>query len=175
VAAAVRGFARSGVATTVKHFPGLGCVTANTDTEAQVVDDTITPTSPRLQSFQAGMAAGAAAVMVSSATYTKVDPHGPATFSPVVIGNLLRGRLGFTGLVMTDDVGAAAALKAWTPGERAVRFVDAGGDLVLDIVPDDMGPMSDALTAKATSDPGFAAKLRAAARSVVAERLRLAQ
>jgi beta-N-acetylhexosaminidase len=74
---------------------------------------------------------------------------------------------------MTDDVGAAAALKAWTPAVRAVRFVEAGGDLVLDIVPDDMGPMSDALTAKASQDPAFAAKLRAAAGAVVAERLRL--
>jgi beta-N-acetylhexosaminidase len=76
---------------------------------------------------------------------------------------------------MTDDVGAATALQAWSPGERAVRFVDAGGDLVLDIVPDDVGPMSDALTTKATADPGFAAKLRSAAESVVAARLRLAQ
>ncbi|MDH2442385.1 glycoside hydrolase family 3 N-terminal domain-containing protein [Amnibacterium sp. CER49] len=175
VAAAVRGFAQGGVATTVKHFPGLGCVTANTDTTAQVVDDTITETSPRLRSFEAGIAAGAAAVMISSATYTKIDPGRPAVFSPVVIGDLLRTRLGFSGVVMTDDVGAAVALKAWSPGERAVRFVDAGGDLVLDIVPEDMGPMSDALTAKATADPGFATKLRAAAQSVVAARLRLAQ
>ena len=72
---------------------------------------------------------------------------------------------------MSDDVGGAAALKAWTPGQRAVKFVEAGGDLLLDIVPDDIPAERSALVAAAQADPSFAAKLRAAAVQVVAARL----
>lgn len=171
VAAVVRGLAATGVGATVKHFPGLGCVTKNTDTDADVVDDSITVDSTRLQPFAAGIAAGTRAVMVSSAIYDHIDASQPALFSPTVIAGLLRGRLGFTGIVMSDDVGGAAALKAWTPGQRAVKFVDAGGDLLLDIVPDDIPAERSALVAAAQTDPSFAAKLRAAAVQVVAARL----
>jgi beta-N-acetylhexosaminidase len=171
VAAVVRGLAATGVGATVKHFPGLGCVSANTDTDAHVDDDEITVDSARLAPFSAGMTAGARAVMVSSAIYDRIDGSRPALFSTIVIGGLLRGRLGFRGMVMSDDVGGAAALKAWTPGRRATMFVAAGGDLLLDIVPGDIPPERAALVAAAGADPGFATKLRAAAVQVVAARL----
>ncbi|HEV7623963.1 MAG TPA: glycoside hydrolase family 3 N-terminal domain-containing protein, partial [Amnibacterium sp.] len=162
VAAVVRGLAATGVGATVKHFPGLGCVSQNTDTSARVVDDAITVDSARLQPFTAGVAAGARAVMVSSAIYNRIDGSQPALFSSTVIGGLLRGKLRFTGVVMSDDVGGAAALKAWSPGQRATRFVAAGGDLLLDIVPGDIPVERSALVAAAKADPSFAAKLRAA-------------
>ncbi|MCU1475132.1 glycoside hydrolase family 3 N-terminal domain-containing protein [Amnibacterium sp.] len=171
VAAVVRGLAATGIGATVKHFPGLGCVSQNTDTDAHVVDDAITVDSARLAPFSAGMTAGARAVMVSSAIYDRIDGSRPALFSTIVIGGLLRGRLGFRGMVMSDDVGAAAALAAWTPGQRATRFVAAGGDLLLDIVPDHIPAERAALVAAAAADPAFATKLRAAAVQVVAARL----
>jgi beta-N-acetylhexosaminidase len=158
----------------VKHFPGLGCVSRNTDTVEHVVDDAIGADSPRLGPFRDGIGAGAQAVMLSSATYAKIDPSAPALFSPKVIGGLLRGKLGFRGVVMSDDVGGAAALKPWRTGERATRFVAAGGDLMLDIVPGDMGAMSAALVDRAAHDPAFRSRLADAARRVVALRLRLA-
>jgi beta-N-acetylhexosaminidase len=173
VAAFVRGLGAAGEATTVKHFPGLGCVSQNTDTVEHVVDDAIGADSPRLGPFRDGIRAGAQAVMLSSATYAKIDPSSPALFSPKVIGGLLRGKLGFRGVVMSDDVGGAAALKPWRTGERATRFVAAGGDLMLDIVPDDMAPMSAALADRASRDPAFRSRLADAARHVVAARLRL--
>jgi beta-N-acetylhexosaminidase len=171
VAAVVRALAATGVGATVKHFPGLGCVSLNTDTDARVVDDSITVSSARLQPFSSGIGAGAQAVMVSSAIYDLIDGSQPALFSSTVIGGLLRGRLGFTGVVMSDDVGGAAALKAWTPAQRATKFVDAGGDLLLDIVPADIPQERAALVDAAKSDPSFAAKLRAAAVQVVTARL----
>lgn len=173
VAAVVRGMRRAGVATTVKHFPGLGCVRANTDTAANVVDRETTAHSPRLVSFAAGIDAGAGFVMVSSASYARIDPGVPALFSSRTIGGLLRGRLGFTGVVMSDDTGAARALKGWTPAQRAVKFVSVGGDLLLDVLPADVPKMHAALVAKAQDDPGFDAKLTAAAERVVAARLLL--
>jgi len=86
----IAGMHQSGELVTIKHFPGLGRVVGNTDFAASVVDQTTTPNDPYLGPFQQAIAAGADLVMVSTATYTRIDPQHLAVFSPVVIG-LLRG------------------------------------------------------------------------------------
>lgn len=174
VAAVVRGLRSAGVAAAVKHFPGLGCVRQNTDTTAHVVDDAIGRASARLRPFAAGIAAGAGFVMVSSATYSRIDAHHPALYSSSVLTGMLRHDLGFGGVIMSDDIGGAIAVTADPPGRRATRFVAAGGDLVLDIVPADVPAMTRALTARAASDARFAARLADAATRVTAARERLA-
>lgn len=174
VAAVVRGLGDAGVATSVKHFPGLGCVGANTDTTARVVDTTTTAGSASLRPFRAGLAAGSRMVMVSSAVYDRLDPGRPALFSHRIVTGLLRKRLGFAGVVISDDVGGAAAVRSVPVGERATRFVAAGGDVLLDIVPGDVPAIMTALTRKTRSDQHFAHLERFAAIRVVAERLRLA-
>jgi len=63
--------------------------------------------------------------MISSARYPKIDGANAAVFSPSVISGRLRGTLGYGGVVISDDVGAAKAVAAIPTGERAVRFVDA--------------------------------------------------
>ena len=162
-AAVVRGMALAGVTTTVKHFPGLGRVDANTDTTDGVTDYVTTPDDPYLAPFRAGMQAGAAFTMMSSAYYQRIDPGRPAAFSPTVIGGILRGRLGFRGVVISDDLGNAEQVAAWSPGERAVRFLDAGGDMVLTVDPGAIPAMVGAVSAKAASSPSFRAKVNAAA------------
>jgi beta-N-acetylhexosaminidase len=162
----------TGVLTVLKHFPGLGRVTANTDTSPDAVDSTTTENDPYLQPFTTGIRAGAAAVMISSARYPRLDPKTIAPFSDPIITGLLRQRLGFTGLIMTDDVGAAAALESVPVGRRAVRFVAAGGDMVLTIRPGDAPPMASALTERATTDPAFRSRLTDAARHVLAAKAR---
>ena len=174
VAAFVSGMQTAGVDTAVKHFPGLGCVTTNTDTSAHTVDSVTTVDSARLQSFRAGIAAGTGFVMVSNAEYARIDPGTPALFSSRIVQGLLRGQLGFEGVVMSDDVGGAAAVRAWSPAERVTRFVRAGGDLLLDIVPADLPAMHAALVAAAHEDSAFDAALTDAATRVVAARLGLA-
>ena len=174
VAAFVRGMRAAGVATTVKHFPGLGCVRENTDTVTHVVDSVTTADSARLRAFAAGIDADAGFVMMSSAEYARIDRGVPALFSSRIVRDLLRKRLGFTGVVMSDDLGGAAAVKRWSPGQRALKFVRAGGDLMLDIVPADLAPMQQAMVQEAAKDPQFASALSAAATRVVAARLRLA-
>ncbi|MFD1722138.1 glycoside hydrolase family 3 N-terminal domain-containing protein [Amnibacterium endophyticum] len=172
VAAFVRGMRDAGVQTTVKHFPGLGCVRQNTDTAAHVVDAVTTASSPRLSAFRDGIAADPGFVMMSSASYSRIDRGVPALFSRPIVTGLLRERLGFHGVVMSDDVGGAVALRGVPLGERATRFVAAGGDLVLDIVPAHLPVLHGALMKKAASDPAFDARLTAAAERVVAARLR---
>lgn len=146
---------------TVKHFPGLGRVRHNTDTSTGAVDRTTTVTSAYLKPFQAGIDAGAGAVMISSASYPKIDKERLAVFSTAVIGGLLRERMTYQGVVMTDDVSRAAAVQSVPSGQRATRFISAGGDLVLSVVPDQATTMVKAIISKAESSSGFRAKVNA--------------
>ena len=161
------GMQAAGVEPVIKHFPGLGRVTANTDTDADVVDDVTGPDARSVDVFGAGIDAGARYVMMSSATYTRIDPDAPAVFSPKVVG-VLRDDLGFDGVVVTDDVSAAAQVQQWSPGERAVRAVEAGVDLVLASADPSVVPeMADALVERARKDEGFAKKVDASAERVL--------
>ncbi|MFI2295189.1 glycoside hydrolase family 3 N-terminal domain-containing protein [Isoptericola sp. NPDC019571] len=159
----------AGVEPVIKHFPGLGRVTQNTDTDSRVTDDVTTRDDASVRVFARGIEAGARYVMMSSAVYERIDPDEPAVFSPVVVEDVLRGDLGFDGVVMTDDVSAAAQVQDRSPGERAVDAVDAGVDLVLASADPSVAPaMADALVAKARKDPDFAKKVDASARRVLA-------
>jgi len=168
VAAFVAGARESGVLTTVKHFPGLGRVTKNTDFSPSVVDSQTTVDDPDLRPFAAGIRAGAGAVMVSSAIYRKIDPDRQAVFSRAVIEGLLRRRLGYDGVVMTDDVGSAVAVRSVAPGQRAVLFVRSGGDLVLTVDPTQAAAMRSALIAEASTSPSFARRVTQSATRIVA-------
>ena len=171
--ATVVGAAQSaGVLTTLKHFPGLGRVRANTDTSTQAVDPVTTVDDPYLRPFSAGIGAGSAAVMVSSATYPRLDAQSVAAFSTPIVTGLLRQRLGFTGVIVSDDLGAAVAVRAVPVGDRAVRFVRAGGDLVLTVRSADAAPMTAALLAAARQSADFAARVTDAARHVLRAKFR---
>ncbi|GAB2468565.1 glycoside hydrolase family 3 N-terminal domain-containing protein [Xylanimonas ulmi] len=171
-----QGLRAAGVIPTLKHFPGLGRVTANTDTTAGVTDSVTTSHDASVGVFVDLLARTSASagprpwVMVSTAIYAQIDPALPAAFSPAVV-SLVRERLGFDGVVVTDDVSAARQVQAWSPGERAVAAVDAGCDLVLASAdPSAADAMLDALVDRARSDPAFAAKVDAAAARVAAAR-----
>lgn len=172
VATVVTAVQGAGVLTTLKHFPGLGRVRVNTDTSTGARDDLTTAGDPSLKPFSSGIAAGSAAVMISSATYPKLDAANVAAFSAPIVTDLLRGRLGFTGLVLSDDLGAAVAVGSVPVGQRAVRFVQAGGDMVLSVRPTDAGPMSEALVAAAKANPSFAARISESATRVVQSKIR---
>ncbi|MFL6025809.1 MAG: glycoside hydrolase family 3 N-terminal domain-containing protein [Friedmanniella sp.] len=171
VAAKVRAFTqgmdRAGIATAVKHFPGLGRVRGNTDTTSDVVDRRTTRHDPALRGFRAAVDAGTDMVMVSSASYSRIDPDRRAAFSPVVIEQLLRGDLGFRGVVISDDL-AAAAMSDVPAGQRAIRFVNAGGDLAIVGNPAEAQTMATALLRRAEQDRDFAARVDASAARVLA-------
>lgn len=155
----VRGMADGRIATSVKHFPGLGRVHANTDTASGVTDRVTTRHDRYLQPFAAAVDAGVPFVMVSTASYQRLDPRRPAAFSPYVIDTLLRGDLGFDGVVISDDLGSAQQVSAWRPGRRAVRFLRAGGDMVLTVDPGVLPAMYDAVLRRAKASRGFRAKV----------------
>ncbi len=154
VAAAVEALAAQGVAATLKHFPGLGRVDQNTDFSAEGIEDPTTgPEDPFLDSFTAGIDAGAQLVMMSSAIYPQLEAGVPAMFSRVAIQELLRGQLGFDGLVVTDDIGAAKAVAAIPVAERATRLLEAGGDVVVTADASLTGELVDAIEDWARQSP----------------------
>ncbi|TGY36228.1 glycoside hydrolase family 3 protein [Microbacterium laevaniformans] len=162
------GMRASRVMPVFKHFPGLGHVTANTDTAADVVDTTVTADGPDVAVYRRLLQGGPAAVMVSSAIYQDIDPSAPAVFSPTVVG-LARSLVGPDAMIVTDDLSAAQAVQAWSPADRAVLAVSAGVDVVLASTdPSVFAAMYDAVLAKAQTDPAFAQRVDDAARHVLA-------
>ena len=164
------GMQASKVIPTYKHFPGLGRVKDNTDTSAGVVDSTTTRNADTAVSviFGAAIAAGAPVIMVSSATYSLIDPSAPAVFSSTIVTDMLRREMGFSGVVITDDVSAAVQVQDVSAGDRAVRAIRAGCDLVLASAdPTVAADMVKALISTARSDPAFAARVDESATRVL--------
>jgi beta-N-acetylhexosaminidase len=161
------GMRAAGVQSAGKHFPGLGRVLGNTDTTDDVVDDVTTRYDPYLQPFQAAVDQGIPVVMVSTARYDKIDPDHLAAFSPTVMEDMLRGDLGFTGVIMSDDLGAAAAVQDIPAGTRAVRFLQNGGTVVLTVDPGTLPAMYDAVLDQAQTTPAFLTKVHDAALHVL--------
>lgn len=162
------GMDTAGVVPVIKHFPGLGAVTENTDTDSGVTDTITTATSPSVGVFGTEIQHGARVVMMSTAIYTQIDPGGPAVFSPAIVTGLLRQKLGFNGVIMSDDMSAAEQTSAWSPADRAVLALEAGVDIVLlSADPSLAAPVVSAVATKAQSDPAFAKVVDAAARRVV--------
>lgn len=163
----IRGMHEAGVSVTVKHFPGLGRASGNTDTTYGVTDNVTTYDDPYLQPYtSATQLYGAGIVMVSEAIYTKIDPNHQAVFSPTVIGGMLRSELGFHGVVMSDSM-EATAVDELTPAQRAVDFINAGGDIVLTTDPTVIPAMYNAVLAQAQSNSAFATLVNQAALAVL--------
>lgn len=145
VAAAVRGFTDAGVVCCVKHFPGHGDTSTDTHEGAAVVDKSLDELrAGELLPFESGIEAGVDMVMVGHITVTAVD-NEPATISKAVITDLLREELGWDGVVITDSLDMGA-LAGYDNGEVCVKFLEAGGDILLG-VPD----IEAALTALETA------------------------
>jgi len=168
----IRGMAQAGEATTAKHFPGLGRVRGNTDFSADVIDTVTTVDDPYLQTFQRAIDAGVPLVMVALATYTRIDPRHLAVFSPVVMRTMLRDRMHFGGVIISDDLGAAQAVASVPPGSRAVQFIGAGGDLVTSKYVGPAEAMARAVLARAQASRAFTGKIDAAAGYVLAAKQR---
>ncbi len=130
VAAWTAGLQSAGVAACAKHFPGHGDTAEDSHLALPVLDvDTTVLAARELVPFQAAIEAGTAAVMTSHVVLPALDPTLPATLSPRVLG-LLRDRLGFHGVVVTDALDMAGASAGRGIPEAAVLSIAAGADLL---------------------------------------------
>ncbi|MBQ8966256.1 glycoside hydrolase family 3 N-terminal domain-containing protein [Ruminococcus sp.] len=131
VASAVKGFNDGGVACTLKHWPGHG----DTATDSHVGMACSYKTMEQLEkqeflAFESGIEAGADMVMVGHITMTNID-NTPASISPVMVNDELRGKLGYDGVVVTDALGMGAVANYYDSATLAVKCVQAGDDLLL--------------------------------------------
>lgn len=127
----VLGMRRAGMEACGKHFPGHGSVSADSHTELPRDDRAFEAVAASdLVPFARLSAAGIAAFMMAHVVYPQVD-ESPAGFSPRWIGQELRARIGFQGLVVSDDLDMAGAAVAGEPEARARAALAAGCDLVL--------------------------------------------
>lgn len=170
----IRGMHQAGVSVCVKHFPGLGRASGNTDTTYGVTDTVTTSSDPYLQPYATAVSSGGAqAVMVSEAIYKLIDAQHQGVFSPAVMGGMLRSKLGFHGVIVSDSMEATAVAGGpapLTPAEEALDFLGAGGDLVLVTDPAKMPAMYTAVLSQAEHDSSFAALVNDAALTVLIAR-----
>jgi beta-N-acetylhexosaminidase len=150
-AAFVRGVQKPGVAATAKHFPGH----RGLDIDPMIEAGGGVPGGPSkllvdLQPFAAAVEAGCRCAMVGPGTVTALDPDLPALLSPGVI-DLLRGALGFDGVIVSDDLDAAAVMALGDVESTAVSALAAGNDFLLVSAENDLESLARAI-AQAVQD-----------------------
>ncbi len=132
VSGLLRGYRQAGVVPVVKHFPGHGSVPADSHETLPVQDAALRELERRdFLPFRRAVEGGAPAVMVAHIDLRRVDPGVPSSLSSPVVRGLLRGRLGFSGLAVTDALEMAAVTQRHDSAEAAVRALLAGEDMLL--------------------------------------------
>lgn len=124
----------AGPAATAKHFPGLGpaATSQNTDERPVVLNVSLSQLRAIDEApYPAAISAGVKLVMLSWATYPALDPSHPAGLSSKIVQGELRGRLGFTGVTITDALEAGALRAFGTDRQRGLDAAEAGMDLIL--------------------------------------------
>jgi beta-N-acetylhexosaminidase len=173
IRSAVRGWRAGGIASTAKHFPGLGAARVNSDDAAVTISRSRSQLEARdLPPFRAAIRAGVPLVMVGHARYPALDPGRIASQSPVVIEGLLRNRLGFRGVVVTDSMEAEASLATGDIATVCERAVRAGADLVLLTGEGSYASVYRRLLAAARRSPAFRSRVRESATRVLALKTR---
>jgi beta-N-acetylhexosaminidase len=164
--AAVGAYDDAGVAATLKHFPGFGRATANTDDAPVTIDASREELAADLVPFRAGIEAGAPLVMAAHALYPAYDRAWIASQSTRITTDLLRGELGFDGVVATDSMEADAVLSRSAIDDAAVYAIYAGCDLLVLTGRGSYLPVYERLLEEARSSPEFRARLTESAARV---------
>jgi beta-N-acetylhexosaminidase len=156
----IKGLAECGMTSVGKHFPGHGSVVSDTHHETAVDHRTLVEIEREdLQPFVALCHGVLGAVMPAHVVYEKLDAR-PAGFSPFWLQDILRKRLGFKGIVFSDDLSMQAASIAGDAPARAKAALDAGCDVALVCnAPDDADAVLESMTAAAAAEPGYTASL----------------
>jgi beta-N-acetylhexosaminidase len=130
-AAFVRGLEAAGVVSSAKHFPNHGPALEDSHVARPAVDhDMQTVLQSDLPPFRAAIEAGVPMVMAGHLVYPALDSDRPASLSPAAIG-LLRGELGFDGVVITDDLIMEGAKRGGTTADATLQAIEAGADLLI--------------------------------------------
>jgi len=126
-----QGLAQRSVVPTLKHFPGIGFATLNTDTYVVKIWASRAQLSPGLAPYRLAVTNGLPLIMLSNATYPAYDPVHAAGWSPAIVGTLLRHDLGFRGVTITDSLDGTAHARGVTSRGLAAAAARAGTDMIL--------------------------------------------
>ena len=130
-AAMIRGLQESGVIACAKHFPGHGDTDLDSHFDLPAVDHSLSRLEDvELRPFRHAIQAKVAMIMTTHVLVRELDAELPATLSPRVITELLRGKMKYGGVIVTDDLEMKAVAKSWRPSESAVLAALAGCDLL---------------------------------------------
>lgn len=146
IAVAFAGGLETNAMPVAKHFPGLGGASTNTDERRTVVEAGV---AGSLQPYRALINSGIPAIMVSTAIYTKLDPSHGAAWSRKVVGGLLRHRLGFRGLAISDDLSTHGVEASLPVPEAATEAAEAGVDVLMVAEPESFHPAYEAVRSAA--------------------------
>lgn len=116
---------------TMKHFPGIGFATQNTDAYVVTITASKTALAPGLRPYQTAISHDIPLIMLSNATYTAYDSIHAAGWSPAIAVTLLRRDLGFTGVTITDSLDGTAHARGLSTRSLAIRAAKAGTDMIL--------------------------------------------
>jgi beta-N-acetylhexosaminidase len=172
--AALEAHEGAGVAATVKHYPGLGRASLNTDDGSATIDASrLDIEASDLEPYRAAIAADAPLVMTGHALYPAFDGARIASQSPVLLEDVLRDQLGFSGVTITDSIEAQAVLDRSDVATAAVRSIAAGADIVLMTGSGSWNLVYPRLLRAARRDPSLRARVRESAGRVLALKRRL--
>jgi beta-N-acetylhexosaminidase len=173
-AAWIRGLESAGLLAAPKHFPGHGDTSSDSHVELPVVHQSLERLERvELVPFRAAIACGVGAMMTAHVVYPALDPSLPATLSTAICTEL-RERLGFQGMLLSDDLQMGAVANRWPIGDAAVAAVTAGCDALLVCHGEDAQEAAlEALAREAERSSAFAARCRQARARVVGARSRV--
>ena len=116
---------------TMKHFPGIGLATRNTDTDVVTITASESSLAPGLLPYEKAISNHLPMIMLSNATYPAYDPDNAAGWSPAISVGLLRNTLGFSGVTITDSLSGTAAARGVSADSLALRAAQAGTDMIM--------------------------------------------
>lgn len=128
----VKHLQKNGIMAVAKHFPGLGRADVDPHFHLPKINADLEELERiNLPPFAAAMEEGVCGIMTSHAIYPALDPERPATLSPTALTEVLRKRMGYRGLAITDDLEMGAIAAEWGVGQGAIESIQAGADILL--------------------------------------------
>jgi beta-N-acetylhexosaminidase len=128
----VKSLQENGILSVAKHFPGLGHTRLDPHVHLPRIElDMKEVEEVNLPPFQAAINEGVSGIMTSHAIYPALDKERPATLSPLVLKQLLREKMCFEGIIITDDLEMGAIAEHWGVAQGAAAAFEAGADILL--------------------------------------------
>ena len=159
---AVKGYQNAGILCSAKHFPGHGDVAIDSHIDLPVCEKSIEElTQMELLPFKSAILESVPMIMTAHILYPKIDPKCPATFSPIILTQMLRNQLNYQGVIISDDLEMKALTRYGNHAELAIQMINAGCDMLI---------ISENLTRDVSVDAVYHALVEAVNMNIISEK-----